>query len=411
MRSQTRSASLVFAACLVLLLLGEALRVYWIMPFPGSQTGDTLGRAYALHHAIPYLRIFFGLAALWALVSIFRYGTRLARILAALGAAVFAVVAYQANGPMSADVMFRQPDQLRFATASETTLAPSAPVVGIALEGPGGQRQARAYPVQLIGHHHQVRDQVAGRPVMVTYCTVCRTGRVFDPVVAGKAENFRLVGMDHWNAMFEDASTGSWWRQASGQAVAGPRRGAFLGEIPSRQMTWQAWLALHPDSTVMEPDPEFAEQYAWLKGYAEGTSKGKLTGRNAASWQDKSWVVGVTTAGGSRAFDWNELAREKVLADPVGEVPVVLLMGADGASFYAFDARPPGSETALALEPTADPAKFLDRPSGVVWSEQGRALDGPLAGTQLATVAAYQEFWHSWRTFHPDTTARRAAGG
>lgn len=407
MKSQTRTASLVLAASLLLLILGEALRVYWIMPFPGSQQGGTLSWAYALHHAIPYLRFVFGLAALWALVAIFRFGTRLAKGLAVAGVLVFAFVAYQANGPMSADVMFRQPGTLTFAGASSTTLAPSAPVVGIELEGPGGQRQARAYPLQLIGHHHQVRDELAGRPVMVTYCTVCRTGRVFDPVVEGKAERFRLVGMDHWNAMFEDGSTGSWWRQASGQAVAGPRKGTFLTEIPSRQMTWQAWLALHPDSTVMEPDPEFAEGYAWLKGFGEGTNKSRLTGRDTASWQEKSWVVGVMTAGGSRAFDWNELVKEKVLADPVGEVPVVLLLGADGASFYAFDARPPGGGTPLQLEPTADPAKFLDRPSGAIWSEQGRALDGPLAGTQLETVAAYQEFWHSWRTFQPDTTARR----
>lgn len=407
MKSQTRSASLLFAASLVLLLLFEALRVYWIMPFAGSQRGGTLGWAYGIHHAIPYLRFLFGAAALWALISIFRFGSRLGKTLATLGVAAYAFLAYQANGPMSADVMFLEPSELAFAGAAETTWGPSTPVVGIAVDGPGGQRQARAYPVQLIGYHHQVRDTVAGRPVMVTYCTVCRTGRVYDPVVEGKAEQFRLVGMDQFNAMFEDGSTGTWWRQVSGQAVAGPRKGAFLTEIPSRQMTWQAWLGLHPDSTVMEPDPLFAQKYAKMAGYAEGTSGGALTGRNSESWQEKSWVVGVATEGGSRAFDWNELTRDKVIADRVGEVPVLLVLGADGASFYAFDARPPGSETAVELEKTDDPSRFLDRASGSVFSEQGLALEGPLAGTRLAMVAAYQEFWHSWRTFHPDTTARR----
>ena len=43
---------------------------------------------------------------------------------------------------------------------------------------------------------------------MVTYCTVCRTGRVFSPIVEGQPETFRLVGMDHFNAMFEDEGTG-----------------------------------------------------------------------------------------------------------------------------------------------------------------------------------------------------------
>jgi hypothetical protein len=323
-----------------------------------------------------------------------------------LGILACGLLAYETNGPLSADVMFRQAAVKKFTGAADTSIQPATLVVGVALEGAGGVRQARAYPLQLIGHHHQVRDEVAGQPVMVTYCTVCRTGRVFSPVVEGKAEDFRLVGMDHWNAMFEDAGTGSWWRQASGQAVAGPRQGAWLAEIPSRQMSWQAWLALHPDSTVMEPDPEFAAEYAHLEGYAEGTRGGQLTGRNPESWQDKSWVVGVAAGGAARAFDWNELAKAKVLADRVGEIPVIVLLGADGASFFAYDARPPGGAAPLELEP-AEPGKFRDRASGVAWSEQGKALDGPAAGVQLAAVPAYQEFWHSWRTFHPDTSARR----
>ena len=79
-------------------------------------------------------------------------------------------------------------------------------VVGVEIDG-----DARAYPVQFIGYHHQVRDTVHGAPVIVSFCTVCRTGRVFRPVVDGHPESFRLVGMDHFNAMFEDSTTGSWW--------------------------------------------------------------------------------------------------------------------------------------------------------------------------------------------------------
>jgi hypothetical protein len=39
------------------------------------------------------------------------------------------------------------------------------------------------------------------------------------------------------------------------------------------------------------------------------------------------------------------------------------------------------------------------------WRPDGSCADGPLKGTQLARVQAYQEFWHSWRTFHPGTVA------
>jgi hypothetical protein len=93
----------------------------------------------------------------------------------------------------------------------------------------------------------------------------------------------------------------------------------------------------------------------------------------------------------------------------VGVDPVLLLLGADGASFSAFEMRTgPGTpELALDLEPTADLSRFRDRTTGNHWSETGIALDGPNAGARLQPLAAYQEFWHSWRTFHPETTARR----
>ncbi|HEV7516326.1 MAG TPA: DUF3179 domain-containing (seleno)protein [Thermoanaerobaculia bacterium] len=404
-----RAAGLTFTFSVLVLLAAEVLRVYWIMPLPGSQQGDTLGGAYALHRSIGAVRILAGGAAIWAAARLLARGRWRARVLTLLGLALAGFVVYETNGPMSADVMFRQPTTLTFATAGKGAVAPGALVVGVALADAAGRTQARAYPIQFIGYHHQVRDVVAGQPVMVTYCTVCRTGRVFSPAVNGTADTFRLVGMDHWNAMFEDARTGSWWRQATGEAVAGPLTGTRLAEIPSQQMTWAAWSARHPGSDVLQPDPQFASSYAQLEGFAEGTKGGPLTGRDARSWQRKSWVVGVLAGNAARAFDWNELVRERVLNDRVGDQPVLLVLGADGASFHAFDARPGGSGPPLELERTAAPSRFQDRATGATWDESGLALDGPQAGTRLTAIPAYQEFWHSWQTFHPATTVRHNA--
>lgn len=406
MRSPARAAGWLFGVAILVLLAGEVLRVYWIMPFPGSQHGQTLGLAWAMHRSIWAIRWIAGAAALWAAVRLFSRPGRAARVATVAGLAAVAGVAYQTNGPMSADVMFRQPETLQFSPARPaagtpaSTLAPSALVVGIALADAQGRLQARAYPVRFIGYHHQVRDEVAGHPVMVTYCTVCRTARVFSPIVEGRTERFRLVGMDHFNAMFEDASTGSWWRQATGEAVTGRLKGRRLEEIPSRQMTWAAWAAEYPDTEVMDPDPRFAASYARMEGFEEGTNDSRLTGRDPASWGRKSWVVGVLAGGAARAFDWNELVRERVLTDLVGDRPVVVLLDADGASFRVFEAQ------GLDLAPSADRTRFLDRSTGTAWSAAGIALDGPRAGERLQPLPAYQEFWHSWQSFHPETTAR-----
>ena len=183
----------------------------------------------------------------------------------------------------------------------------------------------------------------------------------------GTVERFRLVGMDHWNAMFEDESTGSWWRQATGEAVAGRRKGMKLAEMRSDQVTLRECLAIHPESLVMEADPAFADSYPKDDGFEEGTSRKRLTGTNPESWQEKSWVVGIEIDGRSKAFDWNRLRKERVINDSVAGTPIVLVLAADEASFFAFE-RP----DADALHARGRDARRPNRPLWLVRKRPGR---------------------------------------
>jgi hypothetical protein len=368
-----------------LLILFELANVYFIMPLPLSQRWRSVELAYSLHTWRWAFRAAAGALILLGLRDAWRApGWR--RWLAPGSLALAALVAYGANFEMAADRIFLAPEALVMRPAARNAVAPERLVVGVAIGG-----EARAYPVHFIAYHHQVRDSVGGAPVLVTYCSVCRTGRVFSPVVAGRAETFRLVGMDHWNAMFEDATTGSWWRQATGEAVTGPRRGAALTELPSRQMTLARWLALHPASLVMQPDSALAEEYADDYDFETGKSRRRLTGTDTVSWRDKAWVVGVTVNGESRAYDWIRLRRERVVNDVVGGAPIVLALAADDASYFAY--RRPDAAT-----------RFTLRDDSLVAPATAYSLGGEGASGRLEPVAASQEFWHSWRTFHPGTT-------
>ncbi|MCE9600875.1 MAG: DUF3179 domain-containing protein, partial [Gemmatimonadetes bacterium] len=295
-------------------------------------------------------------------------------------------LAYAFNFVMSADAMFRQPTVVTMATPAGNTVAFDRLVVGVELGG-----EARAYPLQFIGYHHHVRDSIGGREVLVTYCTVCRTGRVYDPTVNGAPERFRLVGMDHFNAMLEDRTTGSWWRQANGEAVTGPLEGTMLTEIPSRQVTLRQWLALYPESRVMQGDPAFAAQYAEDYAFERGTSRSRLTGTDPRSWEDKSWVVGLRVGGAARAYDWNQLLREGAINDTLGGTPVVLAVATDSASFYAF-VRP---DTGTRFTVVDDSLRTGAR----AFAFNGKGPEGA-----LEPMVASQEFWHSWRTFNPGTS-------
>jgi Protein of unknown function (DUF3179) len=375
---------IAFALGALGLVLFEAANVYFVMPFPGSQRFDSLDLAYALYRWRWPIRALFGVLMLAGLWDAWRASKRWRMGVAAAAVAVGGV-AYATNFVMAADHMFLQPRTLILKPAAENQVPQERLVVGVEVNG-----EARAYPMMFLGYHHQVRDSVGGKDVPVTYCTVCRTGRVFSPLVDGKLERFRLVGMDTFNAMLEDESTGSWWRQATGAAVTGPRKGARLAVVPSRQVTLREWLAEHPASLVMQADPASTEGYPKNDDYEKGASRKPLTGTSPESWQEKSWVVGIEIGAHSKAYDWNRLRREHVINDAVGETPIVIVLAKDGVSFFAFER--PDALTKFTLE-----GETLASAAGS-YSLMGA---GP-AGT-LRAVAASQEFWHSWRSFHPGT--------
>ena len=375
----------IFYAALTLLVVFEVARVYFIMPLPGSQRMRSIDVAYALHtwrwplRALVAALVILGARAAWR-------GGRLRRIVMPVSLALAGTAAYGSNVTMSADRIFVAPDSLDMQPPERNVVEAARLVVGIEIDG-----EARAYPVQFIGYHHQVRDTVRGMPVLVTFCTVCRTGRVFRPVVDGRTESFRLVGMDHFNAMFEDARTGSWWRQANGEAIVGAQKGKRLEEIPSRQVMLAQWLALYPRSLIMQPDSVLAPRYARDFDYETGRSRSPLTGSDPGSWNDKSWVVGITVNSESRAYDWNRLARESVVNDGLGGRPIVLALAADRRSYFAF-VRP----DSLAM--------FSVRGDSLVAGDNAWAFTGRGGPGQLEPINASQEFWHSWRTFQPETS-------
>ncbi len=256
----------------LLLLFGvEILRVYFIMPFPGSQHKNTISLAYWISNNIVWIRLLALALLIFPLLSVFKKGKNWKKILLLVALIFYGVIFFFFNYRFEADKMFYQPKQKLFVAAAKDTTNKNELVIGVAING-----EAKAYPIQLIGYHHQVRDTIGNTPVMITYCTVCRTGRAFSPFVNGKVESFRLVGMDHFNAMFEDATTKSWWQQATGISIAGPLKGTALKELPSKQLTLAAWLREHPDSYIMQPDTSFKKNYKDLTGYDNGTIEGGL---------------------------------------------------------------------------------------------------------------------------------------
>lgn len=368
----------------------EIAGIYYIMPFPGSQQSESIERAYFLVNHIQYFRVAGLLLMVYPVYSFVRNGTTTQRSILIGLVLLYLMVFYQVNYRMQADSMFKQPQNVVFLNAEQNKVDKQKLVLGVLLN-----EQARAYPIEIIGYHHQVRDTIGGEPIMITYCTVCRTGRVFKPFVNGEPENFRLVGMDNFNAMFEDSRTKSWWRQANGESVIGPLKGHTLEEIPAKQMSLSSWIDQYPNTIILQPDSIFKEAYASLDQYDEGTMESYLEGRDSVSWKEKSWVVGIQQGSGAKAYDWNDLLKTRIINDVVGGTPVLITLEADSVSFHAWN------RDSLTFEWNNNLLK--DKQTSSIWNLQGKCIEGQLQGVQLTHIQSYQEFWHSWKTFHPNS--------
>ena len=373
----------LFFGGLVGIILFEILNVYFIMPMPGSQRMNSLDAAYFLYRFRWYFRIAFLVLVAIGIRDAFQIERKW---IPAIGSVVAIAVIFLFNFEMAADHMFKQPSQVTFQSKDKNKLNDSSLVIVVAYPG-----EVKAYPMRYLVYHHQVQDLVGGKSVIVTYCSVCRTGRVYQPIVKGQLEKFRLVGMDHFNAMFEDATTKSWWRQVDGEAVIGSLKGEVLPEVESIQLSIQKLFELYPSALVMQLDEASKSSYDSLGKFEHGKSKGDLTRTDSLSWKDKSWIVGIRIGSTSKAYDWNKLKEMRIINDKIGEKPIVLALSTDNQSFVAFERS--GTEIFAIRNDTL-------HLNSKRYNFSGQDLTSP---QQLKKVNAYQEFWLSWRTFHPQT--------
>ncbi len=110
--------------------------------------------------------------------------------------------------------------------------------------------------------------------------------------------------------------------------------------------------------------------------------------------------IGIERGTASKAYDWNELKARRVINDRVGGTPIVLALSEDGQGFVAFER--PADVPAFAI------AGNVLAANGRSYDFSGRDLAG--AAPALTPIAASQEFWHSWLSFHPATQKAEPAG-
>jgi hypothetical protein len=283
--------------------------------------------------------------------------------------------------------------------AREVDLGDEALVLGFA-----SGEAAVAWPIETLIPHHLVNDRVGDRPVLASYCPLCRSGVAFDPRVEGRDLAFEVAGLARGNMLMRDLQTGSIWQQATGEAVAGPLRGARLEPLLAEQTTWAGWRADYPATALAVPPPDadkglirflpFDKMTAHFAG-GEFILPGKA-GRDERL-PSRADVAGIVVGGEARAYPIAAFERETVINDRLGGCQIALVYDRRADRVRAFDRRQgDGGELALA------DGHLVDRAGGGRWTLRGEPARGE--GERLRPLPVERQWWMSWREFHPGTT-------
>ena len=255
-------------------------------------------------------------------------------------------------------------DRPKFISISEAGKQLSDTEPGLALEIGNVNR---FYPFQILVWHEIVNDTINGQRVLVTYCPLCLSGIVFDPVVAGERVEFGTSGK-LWNSnlVMYDRKTDSLWSQILGEAIVGEMTGTRLEVLPSDQIRFGDWRKLHPNGEVLSRDTEATRFYGQDPYGDYYTTPGTFfpVDKKDSRLNEKEFVLGVVVNGKAKAY-WPPAVKKRGMVEDVFQ----------------------GKTIVAQYEKDIDAVRLFEKKN-----------DG-----ELVRINPFGSFWFSWVAAHPDT--------
>lgn len=318
-------------------------------------------------------------------------------------------LAFVADGGVGRDGIpaLTNPPMVEAGDAALGYLLPTDRIIGLVLDG-----QPIAIPHNILWWHEIVNLDRGDQRLAVTYCPLTGSSMVFDRSAVGGAELGVSGLLFQANLMMYDRRSGeSLWPQMMAAAACGPGIGTRLPMVPSVEMTWVGWQALHPETVAVSEVLGTGRNYTiYPYGNYEFLSNQGFLGFPMPPLDNrmpaKQRVLGIPLGdegGLALPFDELDFLGDEVLVEvEVGGEPMLVVWDRVAASAWAFHTTLDGTRLAFRMSG----GRIVDTETGSVWTRDGRATEGPLAGSRLEPVAeAYVAFWGAWSTFRGDTEA------
>lgn len=250
-------------------------------------------------------------------------------------------------------------DSPLFVSAGEAGwLADTDRVMGISVNG-----EQRAYPIAILNWHELVNDEIAGTPIVVSFCPLCGTGMIFSAQVNGQSLKFGVSGLlFQSDVLLYDRASESLWSQLWMEALTGRFVGEQLELLVSEHTTWQDWQSRYPETKVLSRETGYRRDYSRnpYEGYDVQRRLYFPVENQDDSVHPKAWVMGLVYDGHQKAWTFDALeSKGQSFTDTIGE-----------------------REIRVEFDPV---------------NRVGRVWEGD---TSLPVIQAY---WFAWYAFYPDS--------
>lgn len=277
---------------------------------------------------------------------------------------------------------------------------------------------ARAYPLGLMMWHEIINDEVAGLPILITYCPLCNASVVYERRVSGRIFDFGVSGLlRNSDLVMYDRQTQSFWQQFTGQCLSGGQVGAQLKNLPSKVVAVGKFVQEFPKGEILSPETGYNYNYD-ANPYHRYDSKNEKPFLFKGALDEKlpplERVLGVTRGTLAKAYPYSELEKRFVINDELADCPIVVFC--QGSTLSVLD-QPIISKSRQVAAPEAFSARLMgkvltfdyrdgknyDRESGSIWNSSGRCLKGFYVGNRLEAVSTVPCFAFSWFAFYPQS--------
>ncbi|MGH9841414.1 MAG: DUF3179 domain-containing protein [Blastocatellia bacterium] len=268
-------------------------------------------------------------------------------------------------------------------------------VFGVEING-----DARAYPLRIMDWHEMLNDVIGGQPVSLAYCTLCRSGILFDTHVGDRTFTFGSSGLLYRsNKLMYDRETESLWMTIPGEPVSGKLAGSGikLKKLPLVVTAWSDWRRLHPATRVLSLDTGHKRDYSPGAAYGPYFASPDLmfpVPSPDPRMKPKEEIFALDIEGQSKAYVLKKLRQTPILHDALGGENIVLVTNEKTGAVRAYSA---GKQRFTRRD------SLLVAEDGQEWQVTESSLVNRKTNEQLPRLPGHLAYWFGWASFHPRT--------